>query len=354
MIITNDPSSVVNKLKSLTVGSPQNAVARAEFMAGLPSAERQGFTSYVLNATTVNIDAALKRVAILNGDPIRAFATRLLPLRLFASAFTNVPLSGTDEVVVPYFPLQAAASTNWNAANGYEFTGTANASMKKITVDKRKYQAVDYGSETLARQPGLNTAMIARMNAEKLAADILADILSVVTAEKFGAAVKTAAAAAMTSDDIVDVMGACNDAHWPDLGRGLVVDSSVNTALQKDNAFKLALNIGGTEVVRGGQLPNLSGFDYAWMPNLPDNSEKLIGFASFMSAILAAFSPVEPSPEVRTQLAAYEIVTDPATGISLNYRAWGDPDMDRSKQIIESAYGYEAGEAAALKRICTP
>jgi len=98
----------------------------------------------------------------------------------------------------------------------------------------------------------------------------------------------------------------------------------------------------------------LSGFEYAWMPNLPTNSEKLIGFACFMSGILAAFCPVEPSPEVRTALSAYEIVTDPASGISLNYRAWGDPDLDRSKQVIECAYGYVAGEAAAIKRICTP
>jgi len=351
--ITSDPSAIAKTLHQLNVGSPANSVDRARFMASLPEAERRNFVSSVLNATTVTIDSALQRVAILN-ETIRAFATRILPLRLFATAFQNVPLQGTDEVVVPYYPLQTAVSTDWNGATGYEFADTVTTSMKKITVNKRKYQSVDFGSDTLRRQPAFNVAQLGTMNAEKLAVDVLNDVLSVVTLANFGAAAKTAAAAAMTSDDIVEIAGACNDAHWPDAGRGLIVDSTVNTALMKDTAYKLAVNVGGTEVVRGGKLPMLSGFEYAWMPSLPTNSEKLIGFACFMSAIIAAFCPVEPTPEVRTALSAYEIVTDQASGVSLNYRAWGDPDLDRSKQVIECAYGYVAGEAAAIKRICTP
>jgi hypothetical protein len=351
--ITNDPAAIAAKLTELHCGSPHNSVDRARFMAALPEHERRAFASHVLNATTVTIDSALKRVAILN-ETIRAFATRILPLRLFATAFSNTPLQGTDEVVVPYYPLQTAVSTDWDGSTGYAFADTVTSSMKKITVNKRKYQSIDFGSDTLRRQPYFDAVRLGSMNAEKLAVDVINDVLSVVTASAFGSAALTCAAAAITSDDIATLAGACNAAHWPDAGRGLIVDSTVNTALMKDEAYKLAVNIGGTEVVRGGRLPMLSGFEYAWMPNLPDNSEKLIGFACFMSGILAAFCPVEPSPEVRDSLAAYEIVTDPASGISLNYRAWGDPDLDRSKQVIECAYGYVAGEAAALKRICVP
>ena len=352
--VSASPEAIAKTLHQLNVGSPRNSVDRATFMAALPDHERRNFISAVLNTTTtVTIDSALKRVAILN-ETIRAFATRILPLRLFATAFQNVPLQGTDEIVVPYYPLQTATSTDWNAADGYAFADTVTSSMKKITVNKRKYQSVDFGSDTLRRQPAFNAARLGTMNAEKLAVDVINDVLSAVTASAFGSAALTCAAAAITSDDIATLAGACNAAHWPDAGRGLIVDSAVNTALMKDESYKLAVNIGGTEVVRGGRLPMLSGFEYAWMPSLPTNSEKLIGFACFMSGILAAFCPVEPSPEVRNALSAYEIVTDPASGISLNYRAWGDADLDRSKQVIECAYGYVAGEAAAIKRICTP
>ena len=57
---------------------------------------------------------------------------------------------------------------------------------------------------------------------------------------------------------------------------------------------------------------------------------------------------------MRQQLVAYEVVTDPATGISFNYRHWGVAIDDRDYEVIECAYGYAAGEAAAIKRICQP
>lgn len=90
-----------------------------------------------MNATTNTLDAALKRVAVLN-ETIRAFATRVLPLRLFSTVFSDVPLQGTDEVVVRYYLLQTAASTDWNDSNGYVFRNTMTTSMKKITVNNRK------------------------------------------------------------------------------------------------------------------------------------------------------------------------------------------------------------------------
>jgi hypothetical protein len=60
---------------------------------------------------------------------------------------------------------------------------------------------------------------------------------------------------------------------------------------------------------------------------------------------------VKPALGVRAQLIAYEVVTHPGTGISISYRRWGNAQMDRDYEIIECAYGYEAGEAAALKRL---
>ena len=38
----------------------------------------------------------------------------------------------------------------------------------------------------------------------------------------------------------------------------------------------------------------------------------------------------------------------------MNYRKWGDAQLDRNFEVIECAYGYVAGVADALKRICTP
>jgi hypothetical protein len=313
----------------------------------------------VLNAAATNtIDSALKRVLILN-ETIRDFATRLLPLRLFATAFESFPLEGTDTVAVPYYPLQTTASSDFTdgdgtSGTGYQFGQATTTNKALITVNKRKYQPLDYSSNEFRRQPFFNAVMLGKLNAEKLAVDILNDVLSVVTASNFGAAAVSSSVASITSDSIVDLRAAANLASWPEIGRALVVDSTVDASLQKDSAYKLTLNIGTTDVIQRGVFPNLSGFNYAWMPNLPTNGEKLVGFAAYMSAILAAFAPINPAPGVRSQLVAYDVVTDPQTGISLNYRHWGLAQADRDYEVIESAYGYTKGVAAALKRIVTP
>jgi ATP-dependent protease ClpP protease subunit len=350
-VLGEDVRNVIKGIEKHVVTGPravENATERGAAIGAIYAKEREKIIQ-VLNAGTNTISADLKRVAILQ-ETIRAFATRLLPLRLFSTVFGNVPLQGTDEVVVPYFPLQTAASTDFVQANGYVFAGATNSSSKKITVNKRKYQPLDYSSNDFRRQPYFDAVRLGAMNAEKLGVDVLMDILSVVTLANFGAAAKTLATASWTSDDIVDMMGACNDAMWPDAGRSFIMTSALNTVLQKDNNYQLAINIGGTEVIRGGKLPNISGFDVAWMPNLPANGQNLIAFAAFASAILSAFAPVDPAAGVRQQLLAYEVATDPATGISFNYRHWGNPDADVDREVIECAYGYAAGEAAAIKR----
>lgn len=358
-------ATVSNALKEISANvgkggerSLETAEARSKKIA-LVHAESRDKILPVLNAAANNaIDAGLKRVLILQ-ETVRDFAVRVLPARLFCTVFENVPLQGTDEVEVPYYPLQAAASSDFaegdNAGGGgYQFGQATNTSAKKITVNKRKYQPLDYSSQTFRRQPWFDAVRLGKINAEKLGVDILTDILSVITAAKYGAAVKNIPIAGYTSDDIIDLKGIATKANWPDQGRALIVDSDLETVLQKDPAYKLALNIGTADVIQKGKFPNLSGFDFASMPNFPTNGENLVGIIAFASAIAAAFAPVAPAAGVRQQLVAYEMATDLATGISLNYRHWGVAQQDRDYEVIESAYGYSDVIAAALKRLTKP
>ena len=359
-VTATDPRNSIGALTDMArLGESPSAVACAvelgQRRAALWAAERERILPVLNLAATNTVDAGLKRVAVLS-ETIRDFATRVLPLRLFATVFSNTPLQGTDTIAVPYYPLQTAASSNRTTSSipSYVFGQATTTNKALITVNKLKYQPLDYSSAEFQRQPFFDAVRLGKINAEKLAVDVITDILSVVTAANYGAPGHTTSAAAVTSDDIVDLRGACNSANWPDSGRSLIVDSSVDTALQKDSAYKLALNIGTASVIQQGKFPNLSGFEYAWMPSLPDNGEKLIGFAAFTSGILAAFAPVQPSPGVRNQLVAYEVVTDPATGISFQYRHWGVAMDDRDYEVIECAYGYQAGVANAVKRIVSP
>jgi len=320
----------------------------------------------VLNAAASNaIDSTLKRVLILQ-ETVRDFAIRMLPIRLFSTVFNNVPLQGTDQVIVPYYPLQTTASSTFTngdgtGGTGYQFGQGTNTQSKTITVSSRKYQPLDYSSYEFRRQPWFDAVKLGRMNAEKLGVDVLTDVLSVINPTNFTntnplvpVVVKNIPAAGYSSDDVVGLRGAANLLYWPDVGRSLIVDSTIDVALSKDPSYKLALNIGTTAVIQEGRFPNLSGFEYAWMPNFPSNGINLLGAIAHASGILAAFAPIDPAPGVRAQLIAYEIATDAMTGISLNYRHWGLAQADRDYEVIECAYGYTAGVQNAIRMLTHP
>lgn len=301
----------------------------------------------VLNANTTS--ANLKRNVILS-EILRAFATRITPLRAFSTVFGGIRLEGTDIVSVPYFPLVSTASTDFNQANGYVM-GDSTHDAKTVTINKRKYQPIRFNSSELARQPALNLMQIAEIKAEKLGVDVFTDVLSVVTAANFGAAAFTGAANTFDSSDVADIKGVCDVAEWPDAGRSLIVKSAYDINLLKDSTVKSALNFGSADPVQNGSVQKILGFNYYMCNSIPANAENLVGLAAFPSGIVVATSPITPSDEVRNQLSGYELVIDPTTGISFEYRRWGNADFDETREVIECNYGFGVGEAAGIKRL---
>ena len=291
------------------------------------------------------IPSSLKRAVILK-EAMMAFKHRLISLGLFSTVLKNVPLEGTNEIEIPYYPLATSTSKDFNGSYTFD---KGDLQSKKVAVNKRKYQALTFTSEEKARQPYFDPAKLGALKGAKLAEDVLADILSCITAENFGAAAITSAAANFDVDDVIDLSTACNTANWPDAPRGLILDGSYTANIQK------ALVSGGGAATFGfsplGNLPNLMGFSFASFNGLPGNGENLKGFAVYPSALMVALAPVPPSEEVRSRLASYTTLTDPDTGLTLEYRSWGDADGDASKAIIECNYGYAKGETAAIKRI---
>lgn len=302
----------------------------------------------VLNSNTVSTD--LKRTVILQ-QMIRAFAIKILNLNAFSTTFNGVRLEGTDKVAVPYFPLITTASTDFVAGNGYNTFMNTNSDAKTVTVDKRKYQGLQWTSSELARQPFMNIGMAAMLVGEQLGQGVVNDVLSIILAGTYTATAFSQPASAFDSDDVMDLKGRGDSANWPAGGRSLIINSAYDVNLLKDNAIKNAMAFGDNAPIREGRIVRIGGFDYYPDSRVPANAENLQGMISFKSALLVAFSPVNPTAEVRQQLTRYEQVIEPETGVQFEYRMWGDPDMDRSNEIIESNFGKAAGEPAALIRI---
>ncbi len=294
--------------------------------------------------------AGLQVTEILDAA-LLAFRAQLLPIRVFANAWRKgqEPLRMGESMKVPYYPLEAVASKDFNGT--YDFTDAGpNVETRDITVNKRKYQPLITTSAELARY-NFDPVQLGTMKGRRLAADVVADILSLVTLANYGAAAFTGAASTFDADDTADIQLACDLAKWPTDMRSLILASAYNTALVKDNSVQSLYASGSTDPLVEGRFPRISGFDVIPSTEIPANGQNLVGFAVYPSAILIGFSPITPAESVQKMLTAYEVVQDPETGIFLEYRAWGDPGSDSHKEVIEANYGYAKGEAGALKRM---
>lgn len=297
-------------------------------------------------ANTISSDLQLDLVL---DAAMEAFKEILAPLALFSTAFYDLPLQGTDKVQVPYYPLETATSKDFNGS--YVFDQGTDTQSKEVTINKRKYQPLAFTSAELRRQPKFDPERLGRLKGAKLAEDVLVDIMSVITAANYGAAVFTGAAADFDVDDVIDIETAVNTAKWPVTGRGIMIGNAYMGGLKKDMNANGGLATFGRDSNGAVQtFPTLSSFSFAGSNIIPANGEHLVGAAVYPSAILVGFSPIEPAPAVMEKLSRYEVVTDPDTGITLEFREWGDADADTEKRTIEVNYGSAKGETAALKR----
>lgn len=307
------------------------------------------------------IDADLNLNTFLDAA-IKAFSAAVMPITVFAKTFNNVVLQGTDKVDVLYYPIDTQAAKDFSYSTGYVFDEDTNTAKREITINKRKYVSLGVTSRDIARLPRLDLAILGARKGENLAYQILGDIMSVITHANFPT--DAFVGAGFDSDDVISISESVSTIQtdgrptpWPKNGRGLVVNETYHHKLLRDTAFKSAMNFASDQAIRTATLPNILGFNYADSAAVPTNGENLVGFATYMSAILVGFSPIEPAPEVREVLKEYRIVTDPgsdqqpSTGITMEYRSWGDPDFDTAKRVIECNYGFGKGEAAALQPV---
>lgn len=190
---------------------------------------------------SVTVNTALKRQAVI-ANHMSALARILAPLGAFARAHNEVPLQGTNEIVVPYIPLETGASTDWSAGSGY-VAGDGTVGAKKITVNKRKYQSLGNDSETNSRQPFVMTDKLIEKKLNKLAYDVLTDIMSAITISGFAALTTVTGVAAtdiltkanhgLQTGQRVDVVSITG-------GAGIAANDVTYAIYVSDSTFKLA------------------------------------------------------------------------------------------------------------------
>ena len=350
-ITAEDPTIICNELAQIrtrvSAGDRFNPnTARGNGLVFANEYRRNRDRIFPLIQNTNTIATELKR-QVLFQEAIEGFAIALLPLNAFSTVLGGVTLEGTNKVNVPFIDLVGVASVAFNGT--YAMADTTTAS-REVNVDQRLVQAFSYTSDELRRQPALNILTHIKKRVERLGYDVVQSVLGKVTAASFGAASFTGAAASFDSDDIADLAGVCSTANWGNM-RSLILSVTYHTSLLKDSTIKSALGYGGVEGVRDGRPPRVNGFDIYEANFIPANGENLVGMAANPAGLLFVNAPITPTPDVLQNLSQYEAIVDPATGATFEFRRWGSPDTDTTKQVIECNFGSAYGNAAAIKRL---
>lgn len=305
------------------------------------------------------IDSGLQRDVIME-SALTAFRKKLAILRLLSYRFMNVPLEGTNKMQVPYYPLATATSKDYSGT--YEFDDGTNTSAKEVTINKRKYQSLSFTSEELSRQPNLDPETLGTLRGDKLAEDVLTDIMSVVTASNYGntdySAGNYGAASKLTQsyanfdmDDVIDLEAIADTQNWPDMMRGLILPPAYLGNVKKDIAATGGIaTFGISSTGQVESFPMINSFNLGKSNIVPSNSESLEGMIVYPSAILVGFAPIPPQGRV-ADVVDYVAMEDPETGLVLEFREWGVANSDTTYWTVEVNYGYAVGETAALKRI---
>jgi len=301
---------------------------------------------------STTLDSNLQRDAFLF-NAMKAFKEKLIAISVFSMAIRDQVLQGTDKIVVPFHPLHGTASKDFVPASGYVFDDDGVINGREVTINKRKYQPLSVTSINANRQPMLDLEGLAAQKGARLATDVVKDILSFLLVANFGAAVLDTDAVAFTKEDVIDLSVIADQAEWPE---GLDVRSMVMKSAFMGNVLKDAVildqsSYGSLEPIRNGMVRELSGFSTIKTEVIPANGEDLVGFIAAPSAMLVGFAPVIPETRVMNKLDRYEQMVDDETGLVLEFREWGDADLDTGKETLEVNYGFDLGDAAALKLI---
>jgi hypothetical protein len=283
--------------------------------------------------------------AVLAQMAVDAAVSALAPLNAFTTDFSADAAKRGDKVKVKYIPEQDDA---------VDFEGTyvmqdGDAEGKDITLSGHKYVSWGFSDQELATRPQLQLEDLARQKGYKLAKKIFQDILSLVTDANFGTEVFNNSAANFDSDDVAAIRGACSTAGMPvDLRRSLILTPDYITSLVQDNAIKSDFH--SDAALRDGIVARLMGFNVYETPNVPGNSENLVGFAAYPTALFVAMRYLQPGNGADRVIDAFPVIHE-GTGMTFGYRHWYDPNSGVEKAVLECVYGKLVGDPAMLKRI---
>lgn len=282
-------------------------------------------------------------------NALQPFMAALTPLRAFSTNFSPEPADKLDTVRVP---VVGAPSQSSDFAGSYTAPADSTVTVIPVQLNRHKFKTVHVTARESA-ETALNVLdTLVGSAVKQLAQDVLQDIFSEITEANYGAAAIPAVTAAnFDYKKILAIREACSNAKMPVSDRSLVLDGAYFTNLLGDEivAKSFMPPIAQPGVVEA-QIRRLAGFDIHETVILPENGEKLAGFAAHPSGLAVAMRYLQP-------VANYDeagAVTDPETGLTFGYLRYTEIQSNRIFVTVECLYGFKAAIGDGIKRIVKP
>ena len=282
-------------------------------------------------------------------NALQPFMAALTPLRAFSTNFSPEPADKLDTVRVPVIGAPTQSS---DFAGSYTASADSTVTVVPVQLNRHKFKTVHLTAREAAETANNVLESLVTGAVKQLAQDVLQDIFSEITAANFGApAIPAIASNSFDYKKVLAVREACSNAKMPISDRALVLDGAYFTNLLGEEIVTKSFMapIAQPGVVEA-QIRRLAGFDFYETVILPENGEKLAGFAAHPSGLAVAMRYLVP-------VANYDeagAVTDPETGITFGYLRYTEIQSNRIFVTVECLYGFKAAMADGIKRIVKP
>lgn len=287
--------------------------------------------------------------AIIAQTALNTLLARFPLLGQIATDFSAASVKFNQDIVTHI--VTPTVARDFNPVTGYVPDDQAQVDVS-VKIDKHAYAGYAITDvERSTSQIDLNQRYadkVAYALGRKVCDDMMALIINANFTNKTDIAV-----AGFSRNTVVDIGTKLNKRFIPDMGRFMFVNSDYYNALQKDEAlYKAYITPAASNVVVSGTLPDVNGFTVIEYAALPENGERLVGFAGIREGlIMAARVPDVPA---NTGDTVIRVVTDPRTGLSVQVRDRYDGRLGKQEVSFTLMYGFATGNKPVLERITRP
>lgn len=241
----------------------------------------------------------------------------------------------------------ATAMSNQDLTSGFT-AGDVTSTAKTIPLSSYKGRVVGFtdmevakGTYEMLRRTFIVPAAFAVVKG------FMDDLLALVTAANFSQSALITAEN-FDADDLADIAATLTDAGVPEDARFALIKSAYFASLGKDNSLQSATNYGSNTVIRDNLIPRVHGFDIHEYASIPANAEALEGIlGNAQGLLIAARVPALPA----NFPGSVETVTDPETGLTLQFREWYATELGIQKLSVGVIYGVAVGVAGNIVRL---